>query len=117
MTASNPLLRYAAVLLERAAKEHHADIWRQASVMLSSPKSERVEVSLGRISRVAEGGSTLIVPGKVLGNGVLEKKLEVGAFSFSSAARSKIEAAGGSALSIEQLVKKHPKGSGVKLVR
>jgi large subunit ribosomal protein L18e len=117
MTASNPLLRYATVMLERAAKENHADIWRQASMMLSSTKAQRVEISLGRMSRIAEAGSTLLVPGKVLGDGILDKKLVVGAFSFSTTARTKIEAAGGSALSLEQLVKKHPKGSGIKLVR
>lgn len=117
MAASNPLLRHAAVMLERAAKEQNAMVWKQASMLLSSPRTNRVEVSLGRISRIAEGGSALLVPGKVLGNGLLDKKLVVGAFAFSSSARSKIEAAGGSALTLEQFLKKYPKGSGVKLVR
>ncbi|MDG6938691.1 MAG: uL15 family ribosomal protein, partial [Nitrososphaerota archaeon] len=55
--------------------------------------------------------------GKVLGTGVAGKKLVVGAFSFSASARSKIEATGGAALSVEDFLKKYPKGSGVRLVR
>ena len=59
----------------------------------------------------------MFVPGKVLGTGVIDRKVTVGAFNYSSGARSKIEASGGSALTIEQFVKKFPKGSGVRLVR
>ena len=69
------------------------------------------------MSRVADAGEAIFVPGKVLGTGVIDKKLVVGAFSFSSSARFKIEASGGSALSVEEFLKKYPKGSGVKLVR
>ena len=43
------------------------------------------------------------VPVKVLGKGELKKKLTVRAHRFSASAREKIEAAGGSAESIEQL--------------
>lgn len=117
MTASNPILRRASVMLERAGKKQKAPIWGEASDMLSSPSKTRVEVNLGRISRLAEDGQAVFVPGKVLGTGVMDKKLVVGAFAFSSGARSKIEASGGSALSVEEFLKKFPRGSGVRLVR
>jgi large subunit ribosomal protein L18e len=117
MTASNPILRGAAVLLERAAKKQNAPIWNEASKLLSADSRNRVEVNLGRISRVAQEGRALFVPGKVLGTGVVDKKLVIGAFSFSESARSKLESAGGSALTINQFLKKYPKGSGVQLVR
>ncbi len=52
----------------------------------------------------------MVVPGKVLGTGAIDKKLVVGAFSFSSSARRKILDAGGEALSIEELVKRYPAG-------
>lgn len=117
MTSSNPVLRRTSVMLERAGKKGKAPIWSEASALLSSPAKTRVEVNLGRISRIADAGQAVFVPGKVLGTGVMDRKLVIGAFSFSSAARSKIEASGGSALSIEEFLKKYPKGSGVKLVR
>ena len=117
MTADNPVLRSAAVMLERAGKKGKAPIWSKASTMLSSPTGLRVEVNLGRISRVIGDSEAAFVPGKVLGTGEAEKKMVVGAFAFSSTAKSKIEASGGSALSIAEFLKKYPKGSGVKLVK
>ena len=116
MTSPNPLLRKTLVLLERARKEQRAPIWGLASNLLRRSAVAKVEVNVGRISRIVDDGGALLVPGKVLGTGRMEKKVVVGAFSFSTAARSKIIASGGSVMSIEQFVRAHPKGSGVKLV-
>jgi large subunit ribosomal protein L18e len=104
------------VMLERAAKDAKAPVWRVAAQRLSSPSKNRVEVNVGRISRLVKAGEAVFVPGKVLGTGVIGKRLVVGAFSFSTQARSKIEAAGGSALTVDEFLKKHPNGKGVKLV-
>jgi len=117
MTSSNPLHRQMSVMLERAGKEKKARIWTAAARLLSRPGGTRVEVNLGKVSRMAEEGQAFFVPGKVLGSGLVDKKLVVGAFSFSASARSKLEAAGGSALSVEQFLEKYPKGSGVRLVQ
>ena len=117
MTSSNPLLRSAAVMLERASKSKKAPIWLRASKMLAAPGSLMVEVNVGRISRVAESGAVLFVPRKVLGSGLLDKKVVVGAFSFSAAAMRKIADKGGSTMTVEEFLKEYPDGSGVKLVQ
>jgi len=116
VTSQNPLLRRTVVLLERAGKEGKAPVWSAASKLLNGPASLKVEVNLGRISRMAIEGEAIFVPGKVLGSGLIDKKVTVGAFMFSASARSKIAAAGGSALTVDQFLKKFPDGSGVKLV-
>ena len=104
-------------MLERASKEGKAPIWLVAARRLSSPSKNKVEVNVGRISRIVKSGEAVFVPGKVLGTGTIgKKKLVVGAFSFSSQARTKIMEAGGSVLTVEEFLKKYPKGSGVKLV-
>jgi len=117
MTATNPVLRHASIMLERAGKRQKARIWTEASSLLSNPASTRVEVNLGRISRISGEGDAVFVPGKVLGTGTLERKLTVGAFAFSASAKSKIKASGGSALTVGEFLKKYPKGSGVRLVK
>lgn len=116
MTSSNPLLTRAAIMLERASRAKKAPIWSEASRMLGAPAGLRVEVNVGRISRIAAKDSALFVPGKVLGSGLVDKRVIVGAFSFSAAARKKIESSGGSAMTVEQFLKKYPAGRGVKLV-
>jgi len=56
------------------------------------------------------------VPGKLLADGRLAKRLTVAAFGFSAEARGKIHAAGGAAVTLRELVKSHPDGSGVRLL-
>jgi large subunit ribosomal protein L18e len=104
-------------MLERAGKKHKAPIWKEASSLLSGPTLNAVEVNVGRISRIVGDGEAVFVPGKVLGTGVMGRKVTVGAFAFSGSAKSKIEASGGSALTIGEFLKKYPRGSGVKLVK
>ncbi len=116
-TSHSPLLRHTSVMLEKAAREHGAPVWQVASELLSGTARNRIEVNIGHISRLAKAGQALFVPGKVLGTGLIDKKVVVGAFSFSASARSKIEGSGGSALSVEQFLKKYPRGSSVKLVK
>jgi large subunit ribosomal protein L18e len=116
ITKANKVLRSAIVLLERKARSEKTGIWREAARYLSSGTVTWPEVNVGRLARI-EHASAVFVPGKVLGTGNLEKKLNVGAFSFSASARSKIERAGGKAFSVEEFVKEYPEGSGVALVR
>jgi large subunit ribosomal protein L18e len=116
ITKANKILRSAIVLLERKARSEKIGIWREAARLLASGNVTWPEVNVGRLSRVGDV-SAVFVPGKVLGTGSLEKRLNVGAFSFSASARSKIERAGGKAYSVEEFVKKYPEGSGVALVK
>jgi large subunit ribosomal protein L18e len=116
MTSSNPNLRSTVVLLERAGKQWKAPIWAQASQILGGHSSARVEVNIGRISRLVEEKQVVLVPGKVLGYGIIDKKITIGAYSFSSSARNKIASIGGKVLTVEDLVKEFPDGRGIKLV-
>jgi len=112
---SNRILKAQVVALERKGRKEKIAIWRDAARYLAAPHSTETEVNVGHLARLGDG--PVVVPGKVLGNGPVDKKLVVGAFSFSSSARKKIEAAGGEALSMEEFLKRFPEGSGVTLVR
>jgi large subunit ribosomal protein L18e len=57
-----------------------------------------------------------VVPGKVLGAGIIEHPISVAASAFSEQAQSKILVAKGKCLTIPQLMEKNPKGSGVKII-
>jgi large subunit ribosomal protein L18e len=116
ITKANQVLRSSIVLLQRKGRSEKAAIWREAAKLLASGRATWPEVNVGNLSHVGEV-SAVFVPGKVLGTGDLDKKLDVGAFSFSAAARSKIERAGGKVLSVEEFVRQYPQGSGVALVK
>ncbi|HID16891.1 TPA: 50S ribosomal protein L18e, partial [Candidatus Bathyarchaeota archaeon] len=82
-----------AVLLKKKAKENNAPIWEATARFITKSRRRRVCVNLSRIDKYSSEGSTVLVPGKVLGAGKLTHKVIVGAFKFSEKAKSKIEAA------------------------
>jgi large subunit ribosomal protein L18e len=68
-----------------------------------------------KLNQHSKDGETIIVPGKVLGVGELDHKVNVAALSFSTEAEEKI-GANGTCMSIEELMKKDPKGSKVRIL-
>ncbi len=102
--------------LRRAARKEHAPIWSSVADRLERPRHQTTPVNVGHLERLARPEETVVVPGKLLAEGPLTKRLTVGAFAFSQEARTKIRAAGGSAFSLEELLRSHPDGTGVRLV-
>ncbi|HZY92379.1 MAG TPA: 50S ribosomal protein L18e [Thermoplasmata archaeon] len=112
----NPELRSALVELRRAAQAHQAPVWADVAHKLARPRHQVDPVNVGLLERLAAPNETVIVPGKLLAFGRLTKPLTVAAFHYSEGARTKIHAAGGTALQIHELVKAKPDGSGVRIV-
>lgn len=83
---------------------------------LAKPARSRTSVNISKLERACSANEEAIVPGKLLADGVLTKPLNVACFSESETARKKIEKAGGKLISIEQLVEKNPKGTGVRII-
>ncbi len=112
----NPSLVRLAIELRKGARSHAAPIWSAVADRLERPRHQVVPVNVGQLERLAKAGETIVVPGKVLAEGRLAKALTVGAFAFSEEAREKIRAAGGTAVSLSEVIKAHPKGTGVRLL-
>ena len=70
------------------------NLYKKIADDLSSPASQRAEVNLSKIEKLAKSGDVLIIPGKVLATGILTKKVTIVAVSASQAAIEKIEKAG-----------------------
>lgn len=98
-------------------KRSEKPIWKKVACELSRPRRQKVEVNLSKIDEFASEDTTVLVPGKVLGAGVISKKLTIAAFSFSGKAKQLIGAAGGKALSIDSLQKSNPEGRGVTILK
>lgn len=113
---TDPRLLELIRFLKKKARENKAVIWRDIAERLAVSRRRRIAVNLSRINRYTEKGDVVIVPGKVLGAGKLEHKVTIAAFSFSETAKNKILKAKGKCLTIQDLVKKNPKGSNVKII-
>jgi len=114
---TNPRLTSLISLLKTTSRENEVNIWRDIADRLEAPSKNFAEVNLSKINRYAANGETIIVPGKVLGTGMLEMSVRVAALNFSESASTKIRQAQGECMSIEQLISANPKGSKVRILR
>jgi large subunit ribosomal protein L18e len=112
----NPELVRLVVELRRAARSHRAPIWATVADRLERPRHQQTPMNVGHLDRLADPEQTVVVPGKLLAEGPLTKRLTVAAFAYSAEARVKIHAAGGLALSLHELLRTKPDGAGVRLL-
>jgi len=97
-------------------RSSNVKLWQRAAYELERATRKRREVNLSKLQRFVKDGETVLVPGKVLSAGTLTKKITVAAWVFSAKSADVIKKAGGSAITIDDLMKKNPKGTGVRLI-
>ena len=102
--------------LRNAYKKSKAPIWRSLEGELAGPRKNRREINLGTLSQITKQNDVVVIAGKVLGNGQMDHRLSVCAFSFSESAAKKIVGAGGQVLFFQDLVQKYPDGKGVRVI-
>ena len=83
-------------------------IWREVSDYLNVPSRQSKSINLFRISKYANENDIIIVPGKVLGNGDLTKKVTIACYRISDSAKRKVMESGSSVMSIEEALQKWP---------
>lgn len=103
------------VALRKAAHAHDAPIWGSVADRLERPRHQVTPVNVAHLERMTAADEWVVVPGKVLADGVITKPLTVGAVGYSTEARAKIHAAGGKALTIPELLHAKPDGAGVRV--
>ncbi|MFP4000542.1 MAG: 50S ribosomal protein L18e [Candidatus Natronoplasma sp.] len=113
---TNPNLISLIKELKDQAREKDAPIWRDVAERLEKSSKHWAEVNLSSIERNVEEGETIVVPGKVLGAGILKKEVTVGAFKASNSAEKSIAEAGGELLDLRELAERKPEGSGIKIM-
>ena len=114
---SNPRLVTLISLLKDTSRQNEVNLWRDVAARLEAPTRNYAEVNLSKISRYASAGEIIIVPGKVLGNGMLQAPVRIAALNFSQSASEKIRQADGECMTIEDLITNNPKGSRVRILR
>jgi large subunit ribosomal protein L18e len=113
---TNRQLRMLVRFLRKAAVANSANIWRAVAEYIERPRRQRIVVNVGKLDRVAKDGDVVVVPGKLLGGGKLSKRVVVAAVKASPKAIQKVIEAGGEVLTIPELVRRYPKGSGVRII-
>lgn len=106
----NPNLAKTIILLKKQKKP----IWLIIAKLLSNPKRKSVAVNISKINKLTKENDIVVVPGKILSDGTLEKPLTIVALSYSEKTKEKLKKA--KLITIEKLLKENPKATGVKII-
>ncbi|MFC1686841.1 50S ribosomal protein L18e [Nanoarchaeota archaeon] len=112
---TNHQLKLLIEELEKKHIENGVKLWRRLASDLRKPTRQRRIVNIYKIDKYAREGETVVVPGKVLNEGELKKKINVAAFSFSESAAEKINQVA-QTMSISELMEKNPEGKKVRIL-
>lgn len=102
--------------LKEASRKNDAPLWRSVATRLEGSAKNWPNVNVSRLEYNVSKNAKVIIPGKLMGTGMLTKKMTVAAYSFTDSAREKIHSAGGKCLTYNELVKKVPKGTDVVVI-
>jgi large subunit ribosomal protein L18e len=98
----------------RNAKKHKN--WFKIAETLSRPRRNSFEINLSEIDKLAKDGETIVIPGKVLSSGEINKKIKLVAVNFSEKAKDKILKSKGEITYMQDEIKKNPEAKGIRIL-
>jgi large subunit ribosomal protein L18e len=100
------LNEWLAALKAQGFTKKNAKLWRDAYSFASRPRRKMITVNLARLSKIANPGESIVVPGKVLGSGRVSLKFNIAAIEYSLSALEKLRSSGCTIESISQAIEK-----------
>lgn len=91
--------------------------WRKIAEVFSGSRKNRKNMNLEDLEKEAKQGEIIVIPGKVLSQGELNKKIKIRAFDFSEKAKEKLKSAGCDFSSILEEIKSNPKADKVRIIK
>ena len=91
--------------------------WKRVAEILSSSRKNRVNLNLEDIDKEIVEGKIFVVPGKVLSQGEISKKVKICALDFSDKAKEKLLKSKCEISSILEEIKKNPDAKGIKILQ
>jgi len=91
--------------------------WQEVAGILSAPRKNKINLNLGEIDRIAKDGEIIVVAGKVLSEGEINKKIKIVAESFSEKAKEKLLKCKCEVSTITEELKKNPEAKGIRILK
>ncbi len=98
-----------------AAKKNEA--WREIAEILSGPRKNRKNINLEEIDKKSKDGETIVILGKVLSQGELNKKINIVALNFSEKAKEKLLNTSCKVSNILEEIKSNPNAKNVRFLK
>lgn len=104
------------LIKELRKKRKEGAVYGYLAELLNKPGRKRIEVNLWKINKYANDGDIIVVPGKVLGYGNLNKKVTIIAWKFSGNSLEKIEKSGSKAISLYEYIRQNNRLNNSKII-
>ena len=113
---SNSSLVKTIMDLKEASRKNDAPLWRSIATRLEGSARNWPNVNVSKLEYNINKNGKAIIPGKLMGTGIVTKKMTVAAYSFTDSAKEKIQSAGGKCLTYNEMIKAIPKGTDVMVI-
>ncbi|MBI2043641.1 50S ribosomal protein L18e [Candidatus Pacearchaeota archaeon] len=107
----------SAALVEVIRDSKKLENWNQVSDIISSPKRKSIIFNLSEIDEMSKDGENIVVPGKVLSQGEISKKIRLVALRFSKMAEEKLLKSKTEFSYIKDEIKKNPQAKNLRILR
>jgi large subunit ribosomal protein L18e len=104
-------------LVETILKSAKNDKWISVAQIISGSKKNRLSLNLNQIDLDAKDGETIVIPGKVLSQGEVTKKIKIVALNFSENAKDKLSRMKKDFSMLEAELKSNPEGKNIRIIR
>ncbi len=74
--------------------------------LASKPKRQRISVNLYKLDRLSKANESIVVPGKVLGEGEIKKSINITAIDFSASALTKLKGSKSNVVTLDEMISK-----------
>ena len=91
--------------------------WQEIAGILSQSRKKRIVMNLEKINENVKDGETILVPGKILSQGEINKKIKIIARDFSEKAKEKLLKSKTRFLSINEEIKNNPDAKEIRILR
>ena len=113
---SNSTLVKTILELKEASRKNEAPLWRSIANRLEGSSRNWPSVNVSKLEYNINKNGKAIIPGKLMGTGIVTKKMTVAAYSFTDSAKEKIQSAGGKCLTYNEMIKAAPKGTNMTVI-
>ncbi len=104
-------------LIETIFEAKKKEKWLEIAGILSGPRRKMAHFNLNEINKQTKEKDKALIPGKVLSQGEINKKIKVIALNFSEKASEKLKQAGCEVSNILNEIKSNPSAEGIKILR
>lgn len=104
-------------LVETIIKAKKNSKWNEVANIISMPRRKQISANLGEINKQAKENEIILVPGKVLSEGEITKKIKIAALAFSEKAEDKLKKAKVETIKILREIEKNPEMKNVHMLK